>query len=311
VVQAATAYDHPSGETFILVLQQALYMGDCQEPSLLCPNQLRANGIVVDDVPTHLSFDLSSTHSLYVPHLDLRIPLSMSGVVSYVPTRLPSMAEIEQCVHVELTSSEPWDPHAESFELEEAKVSKMNQLDNRLLTRSLFALRQDCGTMAVLAGVNPTLLDGDFLLDLQASVQVSATQSSTRHPEVKAHTLAQRWGIGLEAAQRTLKVTTQLGIRSAIHPLHRRYRTKQTQLRYNRLNTKFYADVTFASQVSTRGNTCGTMFVNDIDFSHFVPMKRKGDAGDALAELFEDKGVPTHLHTDGAKELTEGRWKEI
>jgi hypothetical protein len=53
------------------------------------------------------------------------------------------------------------------------------------------------------------------------------------------------------------------------------------------------------------------MFVNDIDFSHFVPMKRKGDAGDALAELFEDKGVPTHLHTDGAKELTEGRWKEI
>ena len=45
--------------------------------------------------------------------------------------------------------------------------------------------------------------------------------------------------------------------------------------------------------------------------SHFVPMKRKGDASNALAELFEDKGVPTHLHTDGAKELTEGRWKEI
>jgi hypothetical protein len=35
------------------------------------------------------------------------------------------------------------------------------------------------------------------------------------------------------------------------------------------------------------------MFVNDINFIHFVPIALKSDAGDALLEHFEDKGVPT------------------
>ena len=75
VVEAVTAYDHPTGETFILVLAQALYLGEQQEPSLLCPNQMRSYGIVVNDVPKHLSVNCASTHSIYIPSMDLRIPL--------------------------------------------------------------------------------------------------------------------------------------------------------------------------------------------------------------------------------------------
>ena len=41
VVEAVTAYNHLTGETFILVLAQALYLGNQQEPSLLCPNQIQ------------------------------------------------------------------------------------------------------------------------------------------------------------------------------------------------------------------------------------------------------------------------------
>ena len=55
VVEAVTAYNHLAGEMFILVLAQALYLGNQQEPSLLCLNQMRSYGIVVDDVPKHLS----------------------------------------------------------------------------------------------------------------------------------------------------------------------------------------------------------------------------------------------------------------
>ena len=40
-------------------------------------------------------------------------------------------------------------------------------------------------------------------------------------------------------------------------------------------------------------------------------MKSKSQAGNALTEFFEDKGVPTIMHTNGAKEFTQGRWKEI
>ncbi len=66
VVKAGTAYDAPTGETFILVLGQALYLGDYIGHSLLCPNQARANGVIIDDVPIHLAFDPHlATHSIY------------------------------------------------------------------------------------------------------------------------------------------------------------------------------------------------------------------------------------------------------
>jgi hypothetical protein len=51
IAKVATAYDHPTGETFIIVFGQALYMGENLEHSLICPNQARTNGIIIDDVP--------------------------------------------------------------------------------------------------------------------------------------------------------------------------------------------------------------------------------------------------------------------
>ena len=52
IVDAITAYDDAaSGETYILVLNQALHMPN-QEPSLFCPNQLRHNGLIVNECPT-------------------------------------------------------------------------------------------------------------------------------------------------------------------------------------------------------------------------------------------------------------------
>jgi hypothetical protein len=40
-------------------------------------------------------------------------------------------------------------------------------------------------------------------------------------------------------------------------------------------------------------------------------MKLKSEAGFALQEFIQDVGVPSILHTDGATELTEGKWKEV
>ena len=59
------------------------------------------------------------------------------------------------------------------------------------------------------------------------------------------------------------------------------------------------------------GNTCGVIFVNNLGFLHIVPMKLKSEAGNALTEFFKDKGVPTIMHMDGAKEFMQGCWKEI
>jgi hypothetical protein len=124
-------------------------------------------------------------------------------------------------------------------------------------------------------------------------------------------TLAKRWAIGQQIAHETMKCTTQAFIRSAIHPIERRYRTKNQMLRYNRLNCTFYSDTFFSNKMSLLGNKCGQLFVTDFGYSKFVPMKAKSEAGLALHEMIRDVGIPNHIHTDGAKELTLGKWKEI
>ena len=58
-----TAYTHPStGECFILRFNEALIFGDKLKSSLLNPNQIRAHGATVSDVPKQ--FDRNSTRSI-------------------------------------------------------------------------------------------------------------------------------------------------------------------------------------------------------------------------------------------------------
>jgi hypothetical protein len=50
--QAGTAWDNPvTGETVIFVLNEAIWMADKLEHTLVNPNQLRAFGITVQDSP--------------------------------------------------------------------------------------------------------------------------------------------------------------------------------------------------------------------------------------------------------------------
>ena len=154
-------------------------------------------------------------------------------------------------------------------------------------------------------------MDNYFLQGFEPCVHVSTVNTKSQHSEIKAHELALCWGKDIKTAERTLKATTQLGVLSAIHPLHCRYRTKQLPYRYNQLNMKLYVDVFFSSVLLLSGNTCGVIFVNNLGFLHIVPMKSKSQAGNALTEFFKDKGVPTVMHTDGAKEFMQGHWQEI
>ena len=70
--------------------------------------------------------------------------------------------------------------------------------------------------------------------------------------------------------------------------LCRRYQTKHAALRYNQLGGKngiFYSDTMFSSIKSIAGNTMGQIFVNDIGYTHFTPMRLKSEAPNALLEF--------------------------
>jgi hypothetical protein len=48
-------------------------------------------------------------------------------------------------------------------------------------------------------------------------------------------------------AEETIQATTQKFIRSALHPIDHRYRTRNIMLKYNSLNCSFTSDTFFAS----------------------------------------------------------------
>ena len=92
-----TAIDHPDlQETLIVVCNEALYFGAGMEDSLISPNQLRANGLIVDTCPKQYS-NGKSMHGIYDPHEDIFIPFRMHGCISYFASRLPTDEELATC----------------------------------------------------------------------------------------------------------------------------------------------------------------------------------------------------------------------
>ena len=123
---AVTCYTDDGGNDYHLVFPQTLYLGDKVKGSLLNPNQLRNNGLVVDDCP--VQWNSESTHSIYVPKpVNLRIPLTIRGVMSGFISRRPMEHEwaSDEVPRIEMTSDLPWDPNTNDFaQMEERLVSE-------------------------------------------------------------------------------------------------------------------------------------------------------------------------------------------
>jgi hypothetical protein len=139
IVTAATAYDAPNGEIYILILNQSLYLGEHMQHSLMCPNQARSHGVIVEDVPRHLSPEENkSTHSITFTEENISIPLELNGYISRLSTRYPTMEEIENCQWLTLTSPTEWDPYDPMFSENELVLSHHDHLIPA--PRTIFAL---------------------------------------------------------------------------------------------------------------------------------------------------------------------------
>jgi len=262
ICTGATAYDDAEGNTKILVINEALWMGDHMAHSLINPYQMRAIGVQLNDDPTALDRFFGIKHDL------VDIPFRMRGSTCLFHTRTPMQWELDNCEHIELTSDTKWDPND-----------------------VIFGLEVECQT-------SDRLARGTYAYD-------------TRHrrPNLDPATLSRQWGIGLETAKNTLKCTTQAGIRHAIHPLTRRYRTDYMALRHRRLHTTFYSDTLFTKVHSLHGYKCAQV-ITDGRFVHVYPMVSKSGAGDALQHFVSEVGIPDIIVTDNAPELT-GRDSEF
>ena len=128
--------------------------------------------------------------------------------------------------------------------------------------------------------------------------------SNERNTSITSDQLGHRWNIGMKQAQQTLRVTTQRGVRKAILPLSRRYRTDRMFNQKKLRNQKFYTDTLFGRCKSISSNTCAQIFANKSYFVKAYPMDQKSMAGQALRQFVRDYRVPEQLTSDGASEQT-------
>ena len=116
-----------------------------------------------------------------------------------------------------------------------------------------------------------------------------------RHHKLTPKPLAQKWNIGLNTEKKTIKVTTQLGVRSSLGPLTRRYRTDIMQQHIRRLSTTFYTDILFAKCKSIIGNNVEQVYTDGQGFVYVDPRNSKSLAGLTLDKLTKNIGIPNTI----------------
>ena len=124
------------------------------------------------------------------------------------------------------------------------------------------------------------------------------------HSVVSVENLSQMWNIGLETVQWTLWVTTQHGVRSAIHPLNHRYRADHLHFHHCWLNSTFYTVGLRSKVTSLRGNLHAQVYTNG-EFIMVYLIPNKSQVGGTLRSLGILDGLITDLAGDQTGDQTE------
>jgi hypothetical protein len=301
VITAATAWTNDnSGETFILLFHQVLWYGNKLSHSLVNPNQIRhfGHGLCDDVTDTNRFFGIETE--------DVSIPFTMKGTNIFFETRVPTMWEMDNCRMIVMTDDAVWEPDnvsiaqilsdRDSYSDELSSISDVFS-DIQLTSRMVYAvqihtIKRESLTNSLLE--KRTSHHENRISD--TTNNISYLIAKNRHSHVTAEEVAKRFRCGLETARRTLKSTTQNGIRHAIHPLTRRYRVDHLSLNRRRLNNTFYTDTLLSRVKSLNGFTCAQVYTNG-RYTRVFPMTSKSSENIAqtLRDFVDDVGVPNTL----------------
>lgn len=310
IASGATAYDCThTNKTWILIIHEGLFYGSDLDHSLLNPNQIRAHGVKFWDNPYDPNHDLCIEISD-----ELSIPLIMKGTKVYFESRVPTEDELLTCDQVELTSSNAWDPK----EVVLASLEKEENPDPVRMIKSISLKGQthhlepsyldprmgdlplcEVGSLLTNEGriIKSVQYDPDTLDEPLRRTHVS----SDRHSKVTAEGLAEKFGIGIYRARATMRATLQRGLRSAILPLARRYRSDRI-FSQKRLMGRFSSDTLYFKVKSLHGYIASQVYFHKCGFVKVYHLSKTDDAnvGPTLNEFIADYGVPEHLTMDGA-----------
>ena len=183
----AYGYQLEEGKTYILVVNQCLDFTDEMEHSLFSTNQVRSNGIIVDDVPRKIDVLRRSKQAIIFPDKDVMVQLSMHGPVPNVPVFYPSDDDMKDSEWLILTGEEPWNPDDIT-----GNDYRIDLVDAHAENDSLF-----------------TVSKANLHELLESKIEVKAILHTVKG-ELSPHHLSNLWNIGLKSAERTLASTKQI-----------------------------------------------------------------------------------------------------
>jgi hypothetical protein len=253
-----------------------LYYGEKLDHLLINPNQIRHYGIPLWDNP----YDV--THNLSIEiNSSLQIPLSALGTKVGFHTRVPTPDELATSEPINMTSSHPWNDPSEVIMIQSMiqggtitpwKRRRCAAVDTLPQQFEYFETDCDCDD-ALLDSIDPSLVNTGEQLRMRYIAQSDTTIhnqidtparrtfiSNNRHAKLTADLIAERFGNSNVRAQRTLRVTTQRGVQSAILPISRRYWADRV-LGGKRLNGKFATDTVYGKICSLRGISGHNCFI--------------------------------------------------
>jgi hypothetical protein len=266
------------------------------------------NKVIVNDIPISTliqTSDMNSidpkSHSIFLPMIDLQIPLRLKGTTSYFVTRKPTANELEESYRnpfVVMTYEAPiWDPNDPQFDQDEEHLRSQLGMN---VTPAEASRRVN--------SISTYTSEHDLYQRMVSTIHVSmhATTSTRRKGTVDAAQLAQRWHISLEMAKRTIDKPTQRGVRDFSHMKGtRRLRHLTQQLAYRPLNARCYTDTMIAAVPSLYNKyICAQIYVTEFGRVKVYPMKAKSEAPSTLDFLHHDYGSFQEMVPENAKELT-------
>jgi hypothetical protein len=154
----------------------------------------------------------------------------------------------------------------------------------------------------LISAVNVAMTYRDDIDEWSNEQKISGIISNEPHSKVTPEEIARKWNIGIQTAKDTVRVMTQRGIRTAIHPMTRHVRVDHLHLHQQRLKGTWYTDTLLSKVKSKFGNTCANVYTQG-KFTRVVPMTLRKDAGKSLVDFTDDVGIPERLVTDGVTEF--------
>ena len=318
IVSGATVFHHPSGQSYILVVNEALFYGTKLKHTLLNPNQIRHHGHGFWDNP----YDTEHVLSIEPYDEGITIPMTYQGTKLSFESAVPTTKELNTLPHIELTSSHQWNPGEVRLGINSINsrkpnevvriVAKVTNLQHFDVTDIAYHYSDPKNDDTIMHNMNPVLARlGQLTTDESGAIYDVKSNDATprhtfistdRHRKFDALTLAENWGIGPNQAKATLDATTQRFKRSAILPISRRYRADRFY-KTKRLDGKFSTDTLWADIKSLNQHKFAQIFTQKCGFAAAYPINSmSGDElGHALQDFIHDFGAPEHLVFDGHK----------